>query len=217
MTVVLTGYEPFGDHERNPSAEVARKLDGATVAGRRVVGRVLPVEFDRAGDEMAALIEDWDPEAVVATGLAAGRSAVCVERVGINVADCGGIPDNSDAEPRDERIRGDGAPAAHFATLPVVATVERLLDAGIPARVSNTAGTHLCNNVLYQTRAYLESEGRGDDVPMGFVHLPLTPEAAARKAQEGEAASGGGVKASMSLEMQVDAVEQVFEAALASE
>jgi pyroglutamyl-peptidase len=132
------------------------------------------------------------------------------------VADCGGIPDNSDAEPRDERIRaGDGAAAAHFATLPVVATVERLLDAGIPARVSNSAGTHLCNSILYQTRAYLEAEEKGG-IPTGFVHLPLTPEDAAVKAQDSEAASGGGVQASMTLEMQVEAVERVFEAALDS-
>jgi pyroglutamyl-peptidase len=215
MTVLLTGYEPFGDHERNPSAEVARALDSATVAGEKIVGRVLPVEFDRTSDEMVDLIDEFDPEVVVATGLAAGRTAVCVERVGINVADCGGIPDNVDAEPRNERVRpSDGEPAAYFATLPVVATVAQLLDAGIPARVSNTAGTHLCNNVLYQARAHLEAEGKGDDVPMGFVHLPLTPEGAAEKAREDEATSGGGVKASMALEMQVEAVETVFRATL---
>lgn len=215
MTLLVTGYEPFGDHERNPTAEVARELDGTTVAGEKIVGRVLPVEFDRASDEMTDFIDEVEPEAVVATGLAAGRTAVCVERVGINAADCGGIPDNADAEPRDERIRADGE-AAHFATLPVVATVERLLDDGIPARVSNTAGTHLCNNILYQTRAYLEAEGKSD-VPMGFVHLPLTPESAAEKAKEDEATSGGGVKASMALEMQVEAVERVLEVALEEE
>jgi pyroglutamyl-peptidase len=217
MTLLLTGYEPFGDHERNPTAEAARQLDGTTVADREVIGRVLPVEFERASDEMAALIEEHDPDAVVATGLAAGRAAVCVERVGINVADCGGIPDNADAEPRNERIRAEEAPAAHFATLPVVATVERLLEDGIPARVSNTAGTHLCNNILYQTRAFLEAEEKGDDVPMGFVHLPLTPEGAAEKAKEGEATSGGGVKASMALEMQVRAVRLAFEATLSGQ
>ena len=93
--------------------------------------------------------------------------------------------------------------------------MERLLDAGIPARVSNSAGTHLCNSILYQTRAYLEAEEKGG-VPTGFVHLPLTPEDAAVKAQDSEAASGGGVQASMTLEMQVEAVERVFEAALDS-
>ena len=212
MTLLLTGYEPFGDHDRNPSADVARRLDGERVTGREVVGRVLPVEFDRTSDEMEALIEEFDPEAIVATGLAAGRAGVSVERVGINVADCGGIPDNADAEPRNEFIRtDDGAAAAFFATLPVVRVVEELLDAGVPARVSNSAGTHLCNNVLYQTRAYLEAEEKGEEIPMGFLHLPLTPDGAAKKAREGEATSGGGVQASMELERQVAAVETVFE------
>lgn len=219
MTVLLTGYEPFGDHDRNPTAEAARKLDGERVADHEIVGRVLPVEFDRAGEEMQALVEDHDPEAVVATGLAAGRAAVSVERVGINVADCVGIPDNADAEPRNERIRAktrgaENPPAAYFATLPVSEVVADLLDAGIPARVSNTAGTHLCNNVLYRTRAYLEATGRGSEIPMGFVHLPLTPEGAAKKAREGEATSGGSVEPSLALETQVAAIEQVFEGTL---
>ncbi|WP_132058771.1 pyroglutamyl-peptidase I family protein [Halorussus amylolyticus] len=208
MTLLLTGYEPFGDHTRNPSATVARELDGKEIAGREVVGRVLPVEFDRTGNEMEELIAKFEPEAVVATGLAAGRSAISVERVGINVADCGGTPDNADAEPRDERICAGGDDAL-FATIPVVETVSTLLDSGIPARVSNTAGTHLCNNVLYRTRAHLEREEM--DVPMGFVHLPLTPAGAAEKAQDGEATSGGSVQPSLPLAMQKEAVTRAFE------
>lgn len=211
MTLLLTGYEPFGDHERNPSAEVAQELDGQHVAGRKIVGRVLPVEFDRASEEMEELIAEFDPEAIVATGLAAGRAAVNVERVGINVADCGGIPDNADAEPRNERIcEGEDVATAYFSSLPVVEVVERLLDHGIPARVSNTAGTHLCNDVLYETRAYLEREDA--KIPMGFVHLPRTPTGVAEQSLEGEALSGGSVEASMPLAMQVDAVEIAFEA-----
>ncbi|USZ69876.1 pyroglutamyl-peptidase I (plasmid) [Halorussus salilacus] len=211
MTLLLTGYEPFGDHDRNPSKAVARDLDGEEVADREVVGRVLPVEFDRAGEEMTELIEDHDPAAVVATGLAAGRAAVSVERVGVNVADCAGVPDNADAEPRDERIRDEG-PAAYFATLPVARVVGDLLDAGIPARVSNTAGTHLCNHVLYRTRAHVEREGL--DIPAGFVHLPLTPEGAASKARDGEAESGGAVPPSLPLGIQREAVRRAFEATL---
>jgi pyroglutamyl-peptidase len=241
MTLLLTGYEPFGDHDRNPSAEVARKLDGTTVAepetsaSHEIVGRVLPVEFDRAAEEMRDLIEAQDPDAVVATGLAAGRTAMSVERVGVNVADCAGIPDNADATPRNERIRGDGGrdgdadtgspPAAYFATLPVVEIVEDLLGAGIPARVSNTAGTHLCNNILYETQAYLEgraseeneNDGSESEIPMGFIHLPLTPEMAAEKAKEGEAASGGAVEPSLPLQAQVEAVERLFELTLSAQ
>jgi len=211
MSLLLTGYEPFGDHDRNPSAAVARRLDGERVADREVVGRVLPVEFGRAGDEMERLVEAFDPDVIVATGLAAGRSAVSVERVGVNVADCAGVPDNADAEPRDDRVLA-GEPAAYFATLPVVEVVDALLSDGIPARVSNTAGTHLCNEVLYRTRARLEAENR--DVPMGFVHLPLTPEAAAASAREGEAASGGEVEPSVALATQKEAIRRTFAVAL---
>ncbi|WP_135806540.1 pyroglutamyl-peptidase I family protein [Halorussus marinus] len=207
MCLLLTGYEPFGDNDRNPSAAIARRLDGERIGDREIAGRVLPVAFDRAGDEMIELIETLDPDAIVATGLAAGRSAISVERVGLNVADCAGVPDNADAAPRNERVAA-GGPAAYFATLPVVETVEALVADGIPARLSNTAGTHLCNNVLYRTRAYLEAEDRR--VPAGFVHLPLTPEAAAARARE-DAPSGGDVEPSVALETQETAIRRTFE------
>lgn len=212
MTLLLTGYEPFGDHDENPSERIARELDGEEVAGHEIAGRVLPVEFERTADEMRALVETVDPVAVVATGLAAGRAGVSVERVGINVDDCGSTPDNADAEPRNERIR-PGDEAGYFATLPVVTVVQRLLEDGIPARVSNAAGTHLCNNVLYSTLAYLEREDR--DTPMGFVHLPCTPEQAARRAREGDGTSGASVEPSLPLALQTEAIRRTFEVTLA--
>ena len=211
MTLLLTGYEPFGEHDRNPSAEVARELDGREISGHEVVGEVLPVEFERAGEEMERLIDRHDPAVVVATGLAAGRTAVSVERVGVNVADCAGVPDNADAEPRDERLRADDA-VAYFATLPVVSVVEALLADGVPARVSNTAGTHCCNDLLYRTRAFVERESL--DVPVGFVHLPLTPEQAAGKAREGAATAGRAVQPSLSPDRQVAAIRRTFEVAI---
>ncbi|WP_231182956.1 peptidase [Haladaptatus sp. DYF46] len=211
MTLLLTGYEPFGGDDENPSAMVARELDGEEIAGHEVVGEVLPVEFDAAFEEMQELIETHDPTAIVATGLAAGRAGISVERVGINVNDCGSTPDNAGAEPRNERIR-NGETAGYFATLPVVSVVESLLDAGIPAHVSNTAGTHLCNNALYSTRAYLDRQNR--DVPMGFVHLPCTPELAAKHAKDGDGTSGASVQPSMPLSMQSDAIRRTLEMTL---
>ena len=205
MTLLCTGYEPFGDHETNPSAQVAREIDGTTVAGHEVVGAVLPVEFDRVADELAALIDEHDPAAVVATGLAGGRTALSVERVGVNVDDAVTVPDNADDSPHDERIDPAGADA-HLATIPVVESVEALLDAGIPARVSNSAGTHCCNHALY---SLLENH----DVPAGFVHLPFTPEGAVADAEAAE--RGGGVPASLPLVMQVEGVRRVFETAVA--
>ncbi|MFB6155077.1 MAG: pyroglutamyl-peptidase I [Haloferacaceae archaeon] len=213
MTVLVTGYEPFGDHESNPSAAVARRLDGETVADREVVGRVVPVAFDRTRDELVSLVDEHDPVVVVSTGLAGGRSAVSVERVGVNVDDHAGVPDNDDATPRHERIDGDG-PDAYFSTLPVPAVVADLNDAGIPARLSNTAGTHLCNHALYTVRAYVEREGLG--VSSGFVHLPYSPAMAARRAADGEAESGGSVPPSMSLDLQTEAVERVLATTLGS-
>lgn len=204
--ILLTGYEPFAEFETNPSGQVARELDGETVAGHEVVGEVLPVEFDSAGEAVVSLVEEYDPDAAVSTGLAGGRSAVAVERVGINVNDAVGTPDNADADPENKPISDDG-PDAHFATLPVTEVVEACLDRGVPARLSNTAGTHCCNHVLYATRDHLEREGQ--DVPSGFVHLPLTPEEAIRQAEH--PARGGGVEPSMPLSMQVEALRAVIE------
>jgi len=237
MTVLCTGYEPFGDHDENPSAAVAERLDGRTVAGQRVVGRVLPVEFDAVRGELASLLDDHEADAVVGTGLAGGRAGVAVERVGINVADAVTVPDNADADPENRRVDAAG-PDAYLATVPVVDAVEDLLDAGVPARVSNTAGTHCCNDFLYTVHRLLDERGEladgradrggegdgaggggdgvgggdGDDgVPAGFVHLPLTPAMAATDAAGDNAHRGGGVSPSMALSRQVDAVESVIE------
>jgi pyroglutamyl-peptidase len=210
MTLLCTGYEPFGDHEANPSAQVARELDGDTVAGHEVVGAVLPVAFDRVGDELAALVADHDPAAVVATGLAAGRTTVSVERVAVNVDDAVTVPDNDDASPHATPIVEDGADA-HFATVPVVDAIEAMLDAGIPARVSNSAGTHCCNHALYSLLEQFEQSDR--ETPAGFVHLPFTPEQAVAEADAPE--RGGGVTASLPLSLQVEGVRTVLETTVA--
>ncbi|MDL5363498.1 pyrrolidone-carboxylate peptidase [Halalkalicoccus sp. NIPERK01] len=202
MTVLLTGYEPFAEHETNPSERLATRLDGERIGRHDVIGRVLPVEFDRVSEELGSAIERVDPDLVLSMGLAAGRSAMGVERVALNVVDAGGTPDNDGASPRDERIDPDGADA-HLASIPVVACVETLLEAGIPARVSNTAGTHCCNHALYTARSVT-------DAPAGFVHLPLTPEMAASEGREA-ATSGGSVPPSVALDTQHRAIELLLE------
>jgi pyroglutamyl-peptidase len=205
--LLVTGYEPFGDHETNPSAEVARELDGAAVDGHDVAGEVLPVEFGAVEEAVADLLSAHDADALVGTGLAAGRAAVSVERVGINVDDCVGVPDNDGAEPRDARIDPEG-PAAHFATLPVADAVARAQERGVPARLSNAAGTHCCNHLLYATRRHVEREDI--DIPVGFVHLPQLPAEAIRQAEE--AVHGGGVDPSMPRPLQVEGVRAVLSA-----
>lgn len=218
MTVLVTGYEPFGDHDENPTAAVADELDGTVVGGdpddassHRVVGDVLPVEFDAVRDELSELLDAHDPAVVVGTGLSAGRAGVSVERVGVNVADAVTVPDNADVDPENERIDLEG-PAAYLSTLPVEATVDRLLDDGVPARVSNTAGTHCCNLFLYTVHHLLDEET--DAPPAGFVHLPLTPSMAAEAAREANAHRGGSVQPSLPIEIQKRAVRTTIETAL---
>lgn len=210
MTVVVTGYEPFGEFDHNPSAAVAERVDGTTIAGEPVVGRVLPVAFDGIRAKLTALLDDHDPAVLVATGLAGGTPGVRVERVGVDVADAVTTPDNQGRDPENERI-ADG-PAAYFATLPTTGIVERLLDAGVPARLSNTAGTHLCNDALYTARHLVESEGYRARV--GFVHLPFAPVGAVARARENGAARGGSVPASLPLDVQERAIRLAVEESL---
>lgn len=209
MSLLCTGYEPFGDHEDNPSMRVAEALDGGAVAGHEVVGAVLPVQFDAVGAELRSLVDEHDPAAVIATGLAAGRTALSVERVAVNVDDAVTVPDNADESPEATPIAAEGADA-HFATLPVAETIEAMLAAGVPARLSNSAGTHCCNHALYALLDHFDRDGR--DVPAGFVHLPLTPEQAIAEAEAPE--RGGGVTASLSLERQIAGVRVALETAV---
>lgn len=199
MALLCTGFEPSGDRGTDPSGELADRLDGRPVAGDRVVGETLPAEIGAAGDRMRELLSEHDPAAVVATGPAADRAAVAVERVGVNVVDAGAS---------DERIDPDGADA-YLATLPVRATVEACLDAGVPAHISDTAGTHLGNDLLYETLAALE--GCEGPVPAGLLRPPTTPEAAARAARE---AGDGSVRPSLPLDLSVRAVELALETAV---
>jgi pyroglutamyl-peptidase len=177
-TILLTGYEPFGEFETNPTSRLAEALDGTEIDGVRVVGRELPVVFDDALPAVRAYVDEHDPVAVVSTGLMPGRAVLTVERVGINVRDYDDVPDNTGATPVDHPVVPDG-PDAYFATLPVRDLVAELRAAGVPARLSNTAGTHLCNNILYATRHYSETEGL--NLQSGFIHTPFSHEQVARR------------------------------------
>jgi pyroglutamyl-peptidase len=169
--ILLTGFESFGDHRANPSAEVAKALDGRLVGDTIVTGVVLPVDHAAAGLRVARLIEELDPRAIVHLGLAAGRARIALERVAINVMDFD-TPDNTGYCARGETCAPDG-PAAYFATLPLAEILEALLAEGVPAYISNTAGTYLCNQTMYGTLHRLVRGGR--PVPAGFIHLPLLP------------------------------------------
>lgn len=173
-TVLLTGFEPFGGAARNPSGEIALAWDGREVAGARIVGAVLPCVFGSARRELDLLLRRHRPAVVLCLGVAAGRAAITPERVAINVDDAR-IPDNAGRRPIDLPIVR-GGPVAYWATLPIKAIVAELRSRGVPAEVSQTAGTFLCNHVFF---ALMHAVRRRRGVKAGFVHVPAMSEAAA--------------------------------------
>lgn len=164
-TVLLTGFEPFGGDAVNPSGDAVRRVARDWDAPQRLIAEVLPVAFAGAADRMRALIEQHRPDIVLATGLAGGRAAIGVERIAVNLADAR-IADNDGAQPVDEPSI-PGAPAAAFATLPVKAVAAAIAGAGIPAEVSHTAGTFVCNHVFFTALA-----AAPEGTIAGFIHVP---------------------------------------------
>jgi pyroglutamyl-peptidase len=167
---LIMGFEPFGGDPVNPSAEVARQLHGTTLGEHPVIGLELPVVWERAPAVFERAVDHHRPEVVLLLGLAAGRSMLAVERIAINVLDFA-VADNAGAQPAGEPVV-PGGPAAYFTTLPAKAILAAWRAAGVPGYVSNTAGTYVCNQVLYQ--ALHRAAGRGYRV--GFLHLPYLPE-----------------------------------------
>lgn len=175
--VLLTGFEPFDREAINPSWEVARRLDGWQCGEHAVTARRLPCAFDPIRNTLGRALSDLAPEIVIAVGLAGGRVDVSLERVAINVDDAR-IPDNDGAQPVDRPVVA-GGPAAYFTTLPVKAILQNLRRAGLPAQVSNTAGTYVCNHTFYMLR-HLAETAHPIVRRAGFVHIPWLPEQAAR-------------------------------------
>ena len=174
--VLVTGFEPFGGEKTNPSWDACRQLPDE-IAGMRVERVRVPCEFRRAIEVVAEAIERAHPSMVVCLGQAGGRAHISVERVAINVDDAR-IPDNAGAQPVDERVAGNGPPA-YFATLPVKAMAGAIRAAGVPAEVSNTAGTFVCNHLMYGVLHYLAASGKG--ARAGFIHVPFSEEQAIGK------------------------------------
>lgn len=174
-TVLLTGFEPFNKEPINPAWETVRALDGWSEGDFAVVARQLPCVFGDANAAMRALIDELQPALVIAVGQAGGRVDLSVERVAINVDDAP-IKDNAERQLVDEPIVR-GGPAAYFSTLPIKAIVAALRAAGLPASVSQTAGTFVCNHVFYGLMHVLAAQPH---VRGGFIHIPYLPEQAAR-------------------------------------
>lgn len=176
--ILITGFEPFGGDSLNPSQEIARALHGAMIAGHRVTGALLPCVFGAALEELRLQLATVKPVLTICLGLAGGRKAITPERVAINVDDAR-IPDNAGAQPVDRPIVR-GGPAAYWSTLPVKAIVAALQERGLPAEVSQSAGTFVCNHVFYGLMHALRRKRR---MRGGFIHVPWLPE----QARPGEA------------------------------
>ncbi|MBU9868406.1 MULTISPECIES: pyroglutamyl-peptidase I [Rahnella] len=174
--VLVTGFEPFGGERVNPSWEVVKQLGDLELSGAQIVVRQLPCVFGKAIDALNAAIDEVLPEMVICVGQAGGRNDFSIERVAINVDDAR-IADNDGNQPVDEVIVSDG-PAAYFSTLPLKTIVNGLRESGIPASVSQTAGTYVCNHVMYGLMHRL-AQPACKVVKGGFIHIPYLPEQAA--------------------------------------
>jgi len=170
--ILLTGFEPFGGDAVNPSGEIAREINDATLARHRIVGALLPCVFGSALKELKHQLKLHEPVLVVCLGLAGGRTGITPERVALNIDDAR-IADNAGQQPIDRPVVKDG-PAAYWSTLPIKAIVQELRKREIPAEVSQTAGTFVCNHVFYGLMHELALHHPG--VRGGFIHVPSLPE-----------------------------------------
>jgi len=171
QTFLLTGFEPYGGRGVNPSGDVAKSFDGAQIKGYEVVGKTIPVSFKSIQKRIEALIKDCHPAAVISMGLWPGEPMIRLERFAVNLTDFE-IPDN-DGLYLDGGNINDRGQVALRATLPLREISESLLVAGIPARISNTAGAFLCNATLFCALQTIKEHGY--TTLCGFVHLPYLP------------------------------------------
>lgn len=198
--VLITAFEPFGTARINPSEE-ALKLIKEEIEGVEIHKLVLPVIFDGAFESVEREIKRLNPEAVICLGLAGGRRGITLERVAINIDDAR-IPDNNGAQPIDEPIIKEGK-SAYFSTLPIKAMAEEIKGFGVEAGISNSAGTYVCNNIMYRLLHYIavnDLETKG-----GFIHIPYATEFISNEKTE---------KNSISIEKIVLSLEKVIKVAV---
>jgi len=174
MKALVTGFDPFGGDTVNPALEALARLKPA-LGPLTIVTRAIPTVFGRALDVLAQALDETRPDLVLAVGQAGGRAALSLERVAINIDDAR-IADNDGNRPIDQPVVA-GGPAAYFASLPIKAAVQALRNAGLPAIVSNTAGTFVCNHLFYGLMHQAALRG---GMRAGFLHIPYLPQQALR-------------------------------------
>jgi pyroglutamyl-peptidase len=204
-TVLVTGFEAFGNTPVNPAELVARELDGQRVEGAEIVSRIVPNTFFKCIDFVQAAIEEVEPELVIMMGEYGGRATVTVERICQNLNDSTRyeLVDNEGCALQGQLTAADG-PAAYYATVPLRAMVKAMRDAGIPADISDAPGTFCCNHLMYGVLHYLAVSGL--PTRAGWIHLPHLPEVAALPENLGAP--------SMSMEISKAGVEAAIEAAV---
>lgn len=203
MKVLITGFDPFGGESVNPAYEAVKLLPD-TIAGAQIIKLEIPTVFSKSGPAVEAGIQEHQPDIVINVGQAGGRSCVTIEKVAINLADAR-IPDNAGEQPVDEVLQEDGE-NAYFATIPVKAIVQNVRDHGIPCHVSYTAGTYVCNCVMYNV-LYMAAK-KYPNIRAGFIHVPFAAEQAVDKANG---------MAFMSLEMIAKSLEYAIESTVQNE
>ena len=176
MKVLVTGFDPFGGEPINPAWEAVKAMKD-TIAGAEIVKMQIPTVVGKSIEKIHQKMKELQPDLVISVGQAGGRFGVTPERVAINVTDAR-IPDNEGNQPIDEPIFPDG-PAAYFSNLPVKAMVQAIKDAGYPSVLSNSAGTYICNHVMYGILYYIEKEF--PNVRGGFIHGPYAPSQVVNK------------------------------------
>ena len=167
--LLITGFDPFGGETINPSWEAVKRLPD-TLGGFTLRKLQIPTQFHKGAKAVLEAAEHWQPQVILCVGQAGSRSAVTPERIGVNLRDAG-ICDNAGFQPQQEQICPEGADGI-FSTVPVKEMAEAIRGAGYPGAVSNTAGTFVCNEVLYT----LLHHYAGTSVKVGFIHVPWLPE-----------------------------------------
>lgn len=203
-TVVVTGYEPWERASENPTLDILDQLEARNSFGARLVTVRFPVETAKVSSIVERTLDEHRPDIWLSLGLAPGTSVIAVERLAANVLDFL-VPDNAKDQPRQKPVIAE-APLAYAATLPVATIVEAIRKRGIPVKISNSAGTYACNQLMYTALHMIAAKKL--DTRGGFIHVPFTPEYVAKQNDTYRECP------SMSLDLMVEAVRTAVEVSL---
>ncbi len=208
MKVLITGFDPFGGETMNPAWEAVKLLKDE-IGGAQIIKLQIPTVVGKSIQKIHEKMQEIHPDIVISVGQAGGRFGVTPERVAINVTDAR-IPDNEGNQPIDVPIFEDGD-TAYFSNLPVKAMVQAIKHAGYPSVLSNSAGTYICNHVMYGILYYIQKEFPG--VRGGFIHVPYAtaqvvdkPQTPSMSLTDIAASLEAAVEAAVSCEKDITAV-----------